>query len=139
MSRPTWTTTPRRSRLMRRVRPRGARSTEARLAGAFARARIRGFRRNDRTLPGTPDFSFTAARLVVFVDGCFWHGCPDHGSRPVANGDLWRAKLDANAARDRRVERELLRLGWTVLRVWEHELVGGAATVVRVVARCLAS
>src|SRR4051794_33758388 len=57
--------------------------------------------------------------LAVFVDGCFWHGCSDHGVRPKANRDWWRQKLDANISRDRRVDAALREAGWEVIRVWE--------------------
>jgi DNA mismatch endonuclease (patch repair protein) len=60
-------------------------------------------------------------RLIVFIDGCFWHGCPDHATRPRANSEWWAEKLDANIQRDRRTDAELAARGWTVLRFWEHE------------------
>lgn len=75
----------------------------------------------------TIDIAFTRARLAVFVDGCFWHGCPDHGTSPRANGEWWRAKLAANLARDRDTDRLLGEAGWQVLRVWEHEASLSAA------------
>ena len=59
--------------------------------------------------------------MAVFVDGCFWHRCPEHGTRPRTNADWWQAKLDRNVQRDRRVESALADAGWTVVRVWEHE------------------
>lgn len=67
------------------------------------------------------DIVFPRRRLVVFVDGCFWHGCPEHRTWPKENADWWRAKLEANVARDRDTDARLARLGWTVVRVWEHE------------------
>lgn len=67
-----------------------------------------------------PDIVFTKARVAVFVDGCFWHCCPEHGSRPATNQDYWEPKLDKNVARDQRVNAGLKRAGWTVLRFWEH-------------------
>ncbi|WP_444664303.1 very short patch repair endonuclease [Cellulomonas sp. CW35] len=79
----------------------------------------------------TIDIAFTRARLAVFVDGCFWHGCPDHGVRPRANSDWWREKLAANAARDRDTDRVLTKMGWRVLRVWEHETPDDALVRVR--------
>jgi DNA mismatch endonuclease (patch repair protein) len=60
-------------------------------------------------------------KVVVFVDGCFWHGCPRHATQPKANADWWRDKLAANVARDRRTDAELAARGWRVLRYWEHE------------------
>lgn len=73
------------------------------------------------------DIVFGSRRIAVFVDGCFWHACPKHGNLPTANRDWWRAKLDANVARDRRNDQELSEVGWRVLRVWEHEPVLDAA------------
>jgi DNA mismatch endonuclease, patch repair protein len=70
---------------------------------------------------GRADILFTRARLVVMVDGCFWHRCPDHRLAPHNNSEWWRKKLDRNVERDRRTDAELARLGWKVLRVWEHE------------------
>lgn len=73
-------------------------------------------------LPGRPDIVFARQRLAVFVDGCFWHGCPEHGAKPKSNGGFWRAKLAMNVARDRKQSALLRRAGWTVLRFWEHEI-----------------
>jgi DNA mismatch endonuclease (patch repair protein) len=67
------------------------------------------------------DIVFTRRRVVVFVDGCFWHGCPLHATEPKNNAEWWREKLAANMARDRRHDEELTSAGWTVLRIWEHE------------------
>jgi len=77
------------------------------------------------------DIAFTRWRVAVFVDGCFWHGCPDHGSQPKANSAYWAPKLQRNAARDRLVTDRLTAAGWTVVRVWEHVAVEEAAQVVR--------
>lgn len=74
-----------------------------------------------RDLPGRPDIVFARARLVIFVDGCFWHQCPDHGVLPKNNREWWRTKLDGNVARDRSKDKALVALGWRVVRVWEHE------------------
>jgi DNA mismatch endonuclease (patch repair protein) len=81
------------------------------------------FRKHASPLPGLrckADVIFTRQRLAVFVDGCFWHRCPDHRSAPKANAGWWKAKLDANVARDRRNDRVLRDAGWTVLRFWTH-------------------
>jgi DNA mismatch endonuclease (patch repair protein) len=78
----------------------------------------------DFPLAGTrrrADAAFPEARIAVFVDGCFWHGCPDHGTWPRANADAWRAKIEANMARDQSTDELLARNGWTVIRAWEHE------------------
>jgi DNA mismatch endonuclease (patch repair protein) len=92
--------------------------------------RGRRFRVQRRPEPGlrcTADILFARARVVVFVDGCFWHRCPEHGTDPVRNGSWWAAKLDANVARDRRNDAALAAAGWKVVRIWEHECVNEAA------------
>jgi len=75
----------------------------------------------------TPDLVVTGAMLAVFIDGCFWHGCPKHRTAPAHNAEWWRAKLAANRERDTRVNAELRRAGWRVIRVWEHEPPSAAA------------
>ncbi|MGF1426941.1 very short patch repair endonuclease [Kitasatospora sp. LaBMicrA B282] len=67
------------------------------------------------------DIAFTRARLAVLIDGCFWHGCPEHATSPKANADWWRQKLDRNIARDLETNAQLISEGWTVMRFWEHE------------------
>jgi DNA mismatch endonuclease (patch repair protein) len=73
-------------------------------------------------IAGKPDVVFPGARVAVFVDGCFWHGCPIHGSKPKTNSEFWNRKLASNAARDQRVAGILEMDGWKVVRVWEHEV-----------------
>jgi DNA mismatch endonuclease (patch repair protein) len=93
------------------------------LRSALHRRGLR-FRKHLQPLRGLrckPDIVFTRQRVAVFVDGCFWHRCPEHGSAPKANGDWWRQKLDANVARDRRNDAALSEAGWRVLRLWTHE------------------
>ena len=89
-------------------------------------AHRRGLRyRVDKSIPGIPrrraDMTFAGAKVAVFVDGCFWHSCPEHTSIPRANREWWVAKLEANRARDRATDVHLKGMGWTVLRFWEHE------------------
>jgi DNA mismatch endonuclease (patch repair protein) len=72
------------------------------------------------------DVVFTRDQIAVFVDGCFWHGCPEHGNTPKANTAYWGPKLERNRQRDRRVTRELRADGWLVIRVWEHEALNEA-------------
>ncbi|WP_412747312.1 very short patch repair endonuclease [Krasilnikovia sp. MM14-A1004] len=75
-------------------------------------------------VPGTRrkvDLAFITPKIAVFLDGCFWHRCPEHGTSPRANGEWWAEKLAANVARDRDTDRRLSEAGWTVVRVWEHE------------------
>ncbi|KAA0087217.1 DNA mismatch endonuclease Vsr [Mycolicibacterium sp. P9-64] len=73
------------------------------------------------------DIVWRGIRLAVFIDGCFWHGCPNHATRPKANEMWWAQKLDGNVERDRRTDARLRELGWTVLRFWEHEEPGRVA------------
>ena len=81
-------------------------------------------------VPGLPrrtiDIAFTRAKVAVFVDGCFWHGCAEHGTQPTSNSIWWAAKLAANADRDRDTSAHLERASWTVVRIWEHESPEGA-------------
>lgn len=77
------------------------------------------------------DVVFRRARVAVFVDGCWWHGCPEHGRIPKANADWWRQKLDRNVSRDRRNDATLAAAGWTVIRVWEHESPATAAAMIK--------
>jgi DNA mismatch endonuclease (patch repair protein) len=93
---------------------------EVMLRKACWRAGLR-FRLNTR-LPGRPDFVLPRYKVAVFVDGCFWHGCPVHYKAPVARADFWLGKLTANRNRDAIVNQLLADLGWTVVRVWEHEV-----------------
>jgi DNA mismatch endonuclease, patch repair protein len=83
-----------------------------------------------------PDIAFTARKVAVFVDGCFWHGCPQHGSRPAVNVWYWEPKLRRNTERDRLADAALAAAGWAVVRVWEHEpLEAAVASVVDAVSR----
>ena len=89
-------------------------------------------------LPGLrrrSDIVFTRARVAVFVDGCFWHGCPEHGTWPKQNADWWREKIEANQRRDRDTDARLRAAGWTVIRVWEHDDPSQAADRIAEVVR----
>ena len=77
-----------------------------------------------------PDIAFTARRVAVFVDGCFWHACPDHGSKPANNVWYWEPKLRRNVERDRAADAALLAAGWGVVRIWEHETIDAAVLAV---------
>lgn len=81
------------------------------------------------------DIVFSSAKIAVFIDGCFWHGCPDHGRRQTqANSKYWAEKIERNKARDADTDRRLMTEGWTVIRVWEHEdAVDAAARIARLV------
>ena len=106
---------------MSRIRSRGNKATELALAKIFRRHKITGWRRHQKIF-GNPDFIFRQGRLALFVDGCFWHGCPKHGTQPKGNAGFWRNKISRNQARDRLVTKTLKKSGWLVLRIWEHEL-----------------
>jgi len=88
-------------------------------------------------LPGRPDLVFAKQRVAVFVDGCFWHGCPIHSTKPKNNKSFWSKKLRGNRARDARVNRELTGLGWIVLRFWEHEIAASLAKIVSTIRRAI--
>lgn len=93
---------------------------------------LRGLRyRMSADLPGKPDLVFPRFEAVVFVDGCFWHACPKHMTWPKSNIAFWRTKIEANRARDKAVNRELRKLGWYVMRVWEHEIKWDVAVCAR--------
>lgn len=110
-----------RSEVMARVRSRGNETTELALSRLFRKHKITGWRRRS-PLFGRPDFVFPTSKLAIFVDGCFWHGCPQHASLPATRRAFWLKKFATNKARDHRVTHELRRRGWHVLRIWEHEL-----------------
>ncbi|MHB1430996.1 MAG: very short patch repair endonuclease [Streptosporangiaceae bacterium] len=77
-----------------------------------------------------PDIVFTARKVAVFVDGCFWHCCPEHGTKPAANTWYWEPKLRRNVERDRAADTALRAAGWTVVRLWEHESLDAAVDAV---------
>lgn len=126
-----------RSEVMSRIRGRGNKDTELRLVAILRANGITGWRRH-QALPGHPDFIFRHERLAVFVDGCFWHGCPMHARAPRSNQAYWRAKIARNVARDRLVVKELGRRKWKVARIWEHEL-RGEKKIVRKLLKLLAT
>jgi DNA mismatch endonuclease, patch repair protein len=110
-----------RSSIMRAVKSKGTRSTEWKLRSAIVARGIRGWRMNVQELPGKPDIVFSEKRLAIFIDGCFWHGCPKCYRRPQSNQSYWDAKVAKNIQRDKANRVQLRRLGWTVLRFWEHD------------------
>lgn len=114
-----------RSALMAKVRSTGNRSTEVRVEMALIDAGLTGWEKHPQ-LPGKPDFYFPGQALVVFVDGCFWHGCPRHVRFPQARAEYWQSKIERTRRRDNRLRRQLRRSGFHVMRVWEHDLEGGA-------------
>ena len=151
-----------RSDVMSRIRSRGNRDTELALVRVFRAQGITGWRRHHslvlkvqgskfkvqnstaRREPRPtgrvrPDFVFPKLKVAVFVDGCFWHGCPQHETKPRNNAAFWRRKFTTNKARDRLVTRCLRKNGWRVLRLWEHELARkNAARLLRRIKRVIA-
>jgi len=133
-----WLTQKQRSRNMASIRSKGNATTEHAFLQILREAKITGWRRH-LDLPGKPDFVFRAKRLAVFVDGCFWHGCPKCYRMPSDNRQYWKNKVESNRRRDRRRVRELRALGWRVLRFWEHSLKSsqGRAQILKQVMACL--
>jgi DNA mismatch endonuclease (patch repair protein) len=123
----------------RRMRNTPSRDTPPELAiRRLLHARGLRYRVDVRPLKGLnrrADVVFAPAKVAIFVDGCFWHACPEHGSAPKANAEWWAEKLRTNVERDRDTDARLTAAGWTVLRIWEHEPPEAAAEfVARVVA-----
>ncbi|MEK7677789.1 MAG: very short patch repair endonuclease [Verrucomicrobiota bacterium] len=118
--------------VMAAVRSTGNKDTEVSMVRIFRTHGIKGWRRH-LLLTGKPDFAFPKERVAVFVDGCFWHGCSVHCRMPASNRSYWRRKIGRNVTRDRVVTRALAAAGWTVLRVWEHNLRKPGQVVRRVV------
>ena len=116
-----WLSREQRSRNMASIRSKGNLTTEYAFIRLLRESKIVGWRRHPK-LPGRPDFVFRSHRLAVFIDGCFWHGCPRCYRLPEDNRPYWKAKIIGNRRRDRRRTRELRFLKWRVLRIWEHSL-----------------
>jgi DNA mismatch endonuclease (patch repair protein) len=114
-----------RSEIMQQVRSVRNASTEGVIVGALRSRHIGGWKLRPQGLPGSPDLFFPRSKLMVFLDGCFWHGCPRCFRAPSSRTEYWRPKIARNQSRDRRVSRLLRRQGYDVLRVWEHEIKSG--------------
>src|SRR5262245_45756326 len=117
-----------RSRCMSHIRGKDT-GPELRLRKALWKARLR-FRLH-YPLPGRPDIVFVGKKIAIFVDGCFWHGCPDHAVKPKSNKEFWTKKLAGNIARDRANDSRIHQLGWKGIRIWEHEIVNDVERVVK--------
>lgn len=109
-----------RSAIMSCIKGHDNTATEGRLIGLLRKHAITGWRRRAKVF-GRPDFVFYNLRVAIFIDGCFWHGCPEHGTRPRTNAGYWNPKIEGNVFRDRRNNAALEARGWAVIRVWEHE------------------
>jgi DNA mismatch endonuclease, patch repair protein len=112
-----------RSAIMRAIHNTDNRTTERRLRFALVRAGISGWKINDKSIEGKPDFFFPVYNLTVFVDGCFWHGCTKCGHIPKTNKSFWVTKIRCNKERDKLVGLQLRKIGYLVLRFWEHEIM----------------
>lgn len=124
-----------RSKVMSRIRGRGNRSTERRMAAMLRAKAISGWQMHRGDVPGTPDFYFPKLHLALFIDGCFWHQCPRCSKLPTQNSAFWAEKLSKNVRRDRRTRRALNRFGISVWRLWEHDLERNTLRCETVVAR----
>jgi DNA mismatch endonuclease Vsr len=111
-----------RSRNMSAIRSRKNKTTEQRLRLSLVRAGIAGWTMNPPGIAGCPDFYFPILRVAIFVDGCFWHACPECGHLPKTRQEFWATKFRANQERDRRVTELLQTEGIRVARFWEHEI-----------------
>ena len=113
-----------RSRIMACVKSRNTKSTELKFLSILKDKGITGWRRN-YPLYGKPDFVFPPLKIAVFLDGCFWHGCPVHCRMPSSNIIYWNNKIAKNIFRDKKITRILKNKKWKVIRIWEHEIQAG--------------
>lgn len=120
-----------RSRNMAAIRSKGNFTTEQKFLALLREHKLSGWRRHKKGAVGSPDFLFPKARVVVFVDGCFWHGCSKHCIMPKSRLEYWEPKIARNKSRDRDVNKHYKGKGWRVLRVWEHQLKPNSNRVVK--------
>jgi len=120
-----------RSEVMSQIRGKGNEATEVRLANLMRAEGINGWRRHLPML-GRPDFAFRKQKVAVFVDGCFWHGCPRCFRLPKQNRAFWKAKIEGNRKRDLSLNVRLRRLGWKVIRIRECHLKHSVRVVVKI-------
>ena len=130
-------TTAVRSRNMSAIRAKHGKTTEWRLRAALVAKGVRGWTMNVAALPGCPDFYFCQSALAIFVDGCFWHGCPKCGHTPSSNRGYWTEKLARNKERDRKNGRRLRQQGIRVVRFWECQLRQRLAACLKTLAMAL--
>ena len=122
-----------RSRCMSKIRPRNTKPElllRKKLWSIGLRYRLKS------ELIGKPDIVFISKKIAIFIDGCFWHGCPEHYSRPKSNIDFWSEKIRKNIKRDKYVNDVLKSQGWLVLRFWEHEIIQRIDECVEIVLQC---
>ena len=121
-----------RSDVMSKIHGSGNKDTEIAMIQIFKEFHIIGWKRKQKIM-GKPDFTFWKQRVVVFVDGCFWHGCVLHSTTPKTNKGFWENKLSKNKERDIFVTQYLQEKGWKVIRVWEHDLKDHSAVAKNVI------
>jgi DNA mismatch endonuclease (patch repair protein) len=130
-----------RSEHMRRIRGKGAKSTESIVRAALQVEEAPAWAEHSSDIIGRPDFYFPSIRLAIFVDGCFWHGCPEcRRNTPNTRTEFWTKKIEANRRRDRLVTRSLRAEGIHVMRIWEHSLTSQAwrSRLRAMITRCMA-
>lgn len=110
-----------RSVLMSKIRSKNT-LLEIRFRQGLWASGIRGWRLHSKKLPGKPDLFFSKKKIAIFIDGCFWHGCPKCYRKPKSNLDYWNPKIRRNKTNDRINSRKLIKAGWHVVRVWEHDV-----------------
>jgi DNA mismatch endonuclease (patch repair protein) len=125
---------PERFRIMSAIRSKSNKSTEVRMRMALVRARVTGWTLNPPDILGHPDIYFREARIAVFLDGCYWHGCRRCGHIPKTNRSFWAAKIARNRKRDSATTKRLRESGMTVIRIWEHELRAALRSCVAMIA-----
>lgn len=107
---------------MSAIRGRGNKSTELRFLKLLKESKITGWRRHYKIATYRPDFVFLKQRVVVYLDGCFWHGCPLHFKSPQSNIEFWQLKIEINMQRDISTDKMLAAKQWRIVRIWEHDL-----------------
>jgi len=110
-----------RSEVMSAIKSKGTK-LEKKLKSGLDSRRIKGYKQNCDEIYGRPDFVIKKARIAIFLDSCYWHGCPKHLRMPSSHQDYWESKIERNYKRDRAVSKELRSEGWRVIRIWEHSL-----------------
>jgi len=110
-----------RSETMAAIKSKGT-SLEKKLATALSEAGIKRIKTHPSNVFGNPDLVNRKKKLAIFIDSCFWHGCPDHCRMPNSNREYWIRKIERNRKRDRKVKRALTQNGWKVIRIWEHSI-----------------
>ena len=110
-----------RSEIMKKVKSKNT-SVEIKFRQELWKSGIRGWRTCQKGIPGKPDVVYKGRKIAIFVDGCFWHGCPVCDRSPKSGDKYWENKINKNAARDKENEEKLIKEGWKVIRFWEHEV-----------------